>query len=185
MCLLPVFLTRPVIYPEAVFKTSRPASTAAHQLKSILYYSMLWVGGSCSAINDIYLIYIPDSRGVRLPSPSLLAKRPWATSVRSSLCMNTGMLLIWVLNAWWLHRMNESAISNFAAWSLSWCSTTAVPHTLPTSSRTLSSGPCTAELLFAGKPRNRIPIQRFLPSCPPCSCHLPVPAPLMSASSFQ
>jgi hypothetical protein len=55
MCLLPIFPNRPVIYPEAVSKISRPAYIAAHQLKSIFYYSMLWVGGSCSAINDIYL----------------------------------------------------------------------------------------------------------------------------------
>ncbi len=62
---------------------------------------------------------MPDSSLVRSVSPSLPEKRPWATSIRSSLCTKTAMFLMWVRKAWWLHKMKDSASSNPAAWSLS------------------------------------------------------------------
>jgi hypothetical protein len=71
--------------------------------------------------NDIH-----DSSLVRSPSPSLLLNRHCATSILSSLWMKTAILLMWVLKAWCPHKMNDSACSNPAAWSLSWCSMTAV-----------------------------------------------------------
>jgi hypothetical protein len=62
---------------------------------------------------------MPDSSLVRSVSPSLPEKRPWATSIRSSLCTKTAMFLMWVRKAWWLHRMKDSASYSPAAWSLS------------------------------------------------------------------
>jgi hypothetical protein len=42
---------------------------------------------------------IPDSSLVRSASPSFPLNRPWATSMRSSLCTNTAMFLMCVLKA--------------------------------------------------------------------------------------
>ncbi len=62
---------------------------------------------------------MPDSNRVRSASPSFPLKRPWATSMWSSLCTKTAMFLMWVLKAWCPHRMNDSATTSPAAWSLS------------------------------------------------------------------
>ncbi len=120
---------------------------------------------------------IPDSNQVQSTSIPLSVNRPWATSTRSSSFMNMDMLLIWVLKAWWPHRMNNSAISNPAAWSSSRCSTTATPplHRHRIDLRIPLSDSYTVGLLSGGMPWSRIPTPQSPPGCPPGSCPTPLP----------
>jgi hypothetical protein len=84
-------LSAPAIASSLVRAISRRFS----QMASLTCLSFSFIDmDALTCIKDM-----PDSSLVRSVSPSLPEKRPWATSIRSSLCTKTAMFLMWVRKA--------------------------------------------------------------------------------------